>query len=87
MEIIVGKDPELWKTAKKRATFRKQLYTYLVVYEFSGVFGCSGTDFKKPMDSLSLCGLSWDGELGWPLAILMPIMKIEIRLPSRNMKN
>jgi len=34
MEILEGKDPELWKIAQKRASFKKHLYTYLIVNGF-----------------------------------------------------
>lgn len=34
MEIIDGKDPELWKIAKKRASFKKHLFTYTVINLF-----------------------------------------------------
>ena len=34
MEIIEGKDPELWKMAQKRASFKQHLYTYLIVNIF-----------------------------------------------------
>ncbi len=31
MEIIDGKDPELWKIAQKRASFKRHLSTYIIV--------------------------------------------------------
>ena len=34
MEILEGKDPELWKMAQKRAAFRRHLNSYLVVNGF-----------------------------------------------------
>ena len=34
MEILEGKDPELWKIAQKRASFKQHLYTYLIVNGF-----------------------------------------------------
>ena len=34
MEIISGKDPELWRIAQKRAKFKKHLFTYVVINAF-----------------------------------------------------
>ncbi len=34
MEIISGKDPELWRIAQKRAKFKRHCFTYLVVNGF-----------------------------------------------------
>ena len=34
MEIIGGKDPELWRIAQKRAKFKKHAFTYLVINGF-----------------------------------------------------
>jgi len=34
MEIISGKDPELWRIAQKRAKFKKHAFTYMVINLF-----------------------------------------------------
>lgn len=34
MEILDGKDPELWKIAQKRASFKRHLTTYLIINGF-----------------------------------------------------
>ena len=34
MEILEGRDPELWKIAQKRASFKRHLQTYLIINGF-----------------------------------------------------
>ena len=34
MEIIDGKDPQLWKIAQKRAAFKQHLQSYIVINGF-----------------------------------------------------
>jgi hypothetical protein len=59
MEIIDGKDPELWRIAQKRAKFRKHLFTYIVINSFFWLlwlFSHRGMHFGY-----------FDGGLPWPV--------------------
>lgn len=55
MEIIDGKDPELWRIAQKRAHFHHHLYTYVIINAFFWLLWYFTND-------------SYDGgEMPWPV--------------------
>lgn len=64
MKIIDGKDPELWKIAKKRAAFRKHLMIYIIIVSFFWILWY-GTGHKYHG------GLPWPGwaMLGWGIGL------------------
>lgn len=53
MNIIGEKDPDLWRIAKKRAAFKKHLFSYIVV---NGMLWCIWAFQHKP----------WHGGFPWP---------------------
>ena len=52
MEIIEGKDPELWKIAQKRASFKQHLYSYLIINGFLWLIWAMG-------NGLHFSGIPW----------------------------
>jgi hypothetical protein len=60
MEIIGGKDPDLWRIAQKRAKFKKHAFTYVVINLFFWILWLiSGNRWHG--------GMHWGGGLPWPV--------------------
>ena len=55
MEIISGKDPELWRIAQKRAKFKRHVFTYVVINAFFWLLWLMTADYG-----------SWGG-IPWPV--------------------
>ena len=55
MEIIGGKDPDLWRIAQKRAKFKKHVFTYVVINSFFWILWLINS------------GENYYGGLPWPI--------------------
>jgi hypothetical protein len=60
-----GKDPVLWEIARRRASFRSHLLTYMVMNAFFWAV-CPGR-----------YGLRWDGASGWRFIISAPMLRLK----------
>jgi hypothetical protein len=64
MEIISGKDPDLWRVAQKRARFKRHAFTYVVINAFFWVIWLISRDHYYG-------GLPWPvwPMLGWGIGL------------------
>jgi len=71
MEIIGGKDPELWRIAQKRAKFKKHVFTYFVVNAFLWLIWWMGHRGMHHEMSWSGIGLPWPiwPTVGWGIGL------------------
>jgi hypothetical protein len=69
MEIISGKDPELWRIAQKRAKFKKHLFTYVVINAFFWIIWL--ISFNRHHMGWNGFGLPWPvwPMLGWGIGL------------------
>lgn len=66
MELVDDKDKQLWKTAKKRAGFKRHLYTYLVINAFFWIMWLWQHDWND--ESLGFPWPLWV-TLGWGIGL------------------